>query len=94
MATLVALETRWRMTHTFNPSSREDIKCEERAHNTQSHSEIPGGSIVISDCDRGNSQRLTDFCFLDLQVEPQFLTLEFLLIVFHWIMHLEQLKNH
>ena len=52
------------------PALERIIKQEETALNTQSHSEIPGGKIAISDWGRGKSQWLTVLLFRSLGWTP------------------------
>lgn len=59
------------------PGLESIIKQEETAFTQQSHSEIPEGKIAISDRGIGKSQSGWLFCYSDLQVEPQLLSLGF-----------------
>ena len=73
-----------RVVHAFNPSPREEYKTGGNSSHTQSHSEIPGDRITISDWGQGKSQRLTALPFRSSGLTP-ISDPEFLLILLHLV---------
>ena len=62
-STLLTTELLNPVVYDFNSSPREDYKIGGDSSQSQSHSEIPGGRIAISDWGRGKSQWLAALLF-------------------------------